>query len=368
MSNLQANKVSAIRDRPNSSKFLMQQFVRRFLPQYVKDKLYQSRAKLRTTQRRMMFFLSLLSNYTYDCKRFVSSSSASGSVNTRTQLLALITMDYHRIEKGLALRAPRVGFGNKVIQRLLFNLSKYQEQYDFDESVQIALNALFAYYYFNLENGFKDEGLHETLLELSGRTCSLEKYTDQGGVIDITKQAILAAAPLNPKLFFHSRYSIRQFSTSEVDMDLIEQAVEMAQKTPSVCNRQSSKVYVFSKEDKQKALSFQNGNRGFGDQANKVLIVVSNLQCFTKIGERNQGWIDGGMYAMSLVYALHALGLGTCCLNWSVEYSVDQALKAATGIKNYEAVIMMIAVGHLPDELTVAQSPRKKVDEVLISV
>ncbi|RCJ14711.1 nitroreductase [Nostoc sp. ATCC 43529] len=141
----------------------------------------------------------------------------------------------------------------------------------------------------------------------------------------------------------------------------------MAQKTPSVCNRQSSKVYVFSSdEDKRKVLSYQSGNRGFGDQASKVLIVVSDLENFTLIGERNQCWIDGGMYAMSLVYALHSLGLATCCLNWSVEHSVDKALKKSTNIKDSESIIMMIAIGHLPEELRVAQSPRKPLQEVLI--
>jgi nitroreductase len=141
----------------------------------------------------------------------------------------------------------------------------------------------------------------------------------------------------------------------------------MAQKTPSVCNRQSSKVYVFSKaEDKQKVLSYQNGNRGFGDQASKVLIVTSNLEHFVSAGERNQCWVDGGMFSMSLVYALHSLGLGTCCLNWSVERQADQELRQVAGISDAEAVMMMIAVGHLPETLKVAQSPRKPLRDVLV--
>jgi nitroreductase len=169
------------------------------------------------------------------------------------------------------------------------------------------------------------------------------------------------------KPFFERRYSIRQFAPDDVDMCLIEKAVVMAQKTPSVCNRQSAKVYVFSQqEDKQKVLSYQNGNRGFGDQASKVLIVTSDLQHFMSVGERNQCWIDGGMFSMSLVYALHSLGLGTCCLNWSVESQVDQALREAVGIPESEAVMMMLAVGHLPDKLKVAQSPRKNIKDVMV--
>ena len=167
--------------------------------------------------------------------------------------------------------------------------------------------------------------------------------------------------------FFACRYSIRNFTDEEVDYNLIEQAIRMAQKTPSVCNRQSSKVYIFrNEEDRQLVLSYQNGNRGFGHLVNKVLIVTSDLQNFVSVGERNQCWIDGGMYAMSVVYALHSLGLGTCCLNWSVEYEVDRRLRKAANIPDSEAVIMMIAVGHIPEQLSVAQSPRKSIEEVMV--
>jgi nitroreductase len=189
---------------------------------------------------------------------------------------------------------------------------------------------------------------------------------NEGGIKKVTREKIWIDSKKDLKPFFASRHSVRNFALKEVDINLIEQAVEMAQRSPSVCNRQSSKVYVFSEEhQKKKVLSCQNGNRGFGDQASNVLIITSDLQNFASVGERNQSWIDGGMYAMSLVYALHSLGLGTCCLNWSVEYQVDQQLRQVAGIGDSEVVIMMVAVGHLPNELMVAQSPRKAVNEIL---
>ena len=68
---------------------------------------------------------------------------------------------------------------------------------------------------------------------------------------------------------------------------------------------------------------------------------------------------------MTLVYALHAQGLGTCCLNWSVEPSQDKAFKAAAGLPKHDAVIMLLAVGHLPEAFDVARSHRRPIDEVL---
>jgi nitroreductase len=119
-------------------------------------------------------------------------------------------------------------------------------------------------------------------------------------------------------------------------------------------------------ESKAAVLRHQNGNRGFGDQAAYVLIVTTDIQSFTSVGERNQAWIDGGMFAMSLIWALHSLGLGTCCLNFCVEKETDTALRASAGIPDAQAVIMMLAVGALPAEFAVAQSPRKRLEEMIV--
>ncbi len=309
----------------------------------------------------------LITNYGYDCQRFFKWSSLKNEKFSQTQLRALITMDYHRIEKGLALFEPRVGFGGDVVNRLLSNLQTYQQSFGLDYTGQIALNTLFSYYHFNLENGVNNELLYQNLCDLKKTIINSKEITYQGGVLKVTKHSILDAAQIDLRKFFESRYSIRRFTSEEVDISLIKQAVEMAQKTPSVCNRQSSKVYLFTEdEDKKKVLSYQNGNRGFGDQVNKVLIVTSNLEHFVSIGERNQCWIDGGMFAMSLIYALHSLGLGTCCLNWSVELKIDNELRNVAKISDAEAIIMMIAVGYIPEQLNIAQSPRKKIEEVLI--
>jgi nitroreductase len=73
------------------------------------------------------------------------------------------------------------------------------------------------------------------------------------------------------------------------------------------------------------------------------------------------------MFAMSLVYALHAQGLGTCCLNWSVEPDKDQALKLDLDLPESLAIGMMIAVGALPDEILVAESRRVGLEQIVSS-
>ena len=48
-----------------------------------------------------------------------------------------------------------------------------------------------------------------------------------------------------------------------------------------------------------------------------LLIIAMDLKAFVPAHERYQHWIDGGMFSMSIIYALHSLGLSSCCLNWS---------------------------------------------------
>jgi hypothetical protein len=137
-------------------------------------------------------------------------------------------------------------------------------------------------------------------------------------------------------------------------------------RTPSVCNRQAWRVYVFTDdEDKRRVLQHQNGNRGFGDRISQLLVVTCDLSAFVTIGERAQAWVDGGMFSMSLVYALHFAGLGTCCLKAPNEIREDRALRRVCGIPDCEVVIMMIAVGHLIEEFAVAQSARRALEEVV---
>jgi nitroreductase len=69
---------------------------------------------------------------------------------------------------------------------------------------------------------------------------------------------------------------------------------------------------------------------------------------------------------MSLVHALHSLGLGTCCLNQCHGSKQDRAIRKLAQVPENEVLLTMLAVGHLPEELDVACSPRKPLADVLV--
>lgn len=334
----------------------MKQLIKRILPIRILHFYYSFRE-----------MKNIFVNFIYDMKRYLRYSASLNSHKTNTRLQGRLIHAYHNIEKGLSLKNPRIGFGKEKVKYLISLIENYKNRFGWDETSRVALNVLFSYYKFNKENGLDDQQLYSTLMKLKMSIPNHLIDIKEGGAILVKKEDIINSSQVDFNNFVKSRYSIRNFAEGNIDMDIIEKAVMMAQKTPSVCNRQTSKVYVFSDEQsKKEILKYQNGNRGFGDTADKILLVTSNLEYFNGVAERYQAYIDGGMFAMSLVYALHSLGVGTCCLNLSIPKEIDLRLKEVAGIPFEESVIMMIAVGEIPNELYVAQSHRKPLDEVLI--
>ncbi|MNG04757.1 Nitroreductase family protein [compost metagenome] len=68
---------------------------------------------------------------------------------------------------------------------------------------------------------------------------------------------------------------------------------------------------------------------------------------------------------MNLMLALHAAGLGSCPLNTCMPWFKESRLKQNAGIPKHERLIMMIAVGNLLDEFSVAQSEKKPIEKIL---
>ncbi|MCK9620225.1 MAG: nitroreductase family protein [Methylobacter sp.] len=314
------------------------------------------------------FSVKLLPCYAYDYKRFLSYSGLNKSRDSKTERAARITLFYHQVEKGLSLASPRSGFGMTVIPGLLDDVDTYLADYGISEPATNAIAALFNYLDYHERIGHPVDFVRGRLFSI------LDKHHIpldvarlwHGGVLPFTRAELSMARNAGFKSFFNSRYSVRQFAGGVIPEGDIRSAVELAQKTPSVCNRQSWRVHAFNDAGQmERLLAIQSGSNGFGHQASYVLIVTCELRKFLGIDERYQPWIDGGMFAMSLCLAFHDLGYGTCCLNWSKEPHDDKAMRAAAPISPSEQIIMLMAVGTLADEFNVARSYRPNVDHCL---
>ena len=117
---------------------------------------------------------------------------------------------------------------------------------------------------------------------------------------------------------------------------------------------------MYFREDKSIDLvKWQGGSHGFEDEIKCAILVTANLKAFLN-HEVHQAYIDGGLYAMNLINALHSLGVGTIPLSCGfMEKQISQLSKF--DIPENEVPIVIIGVGNYLDCFNVAVSERKDI-------
>lgn len=255
-------------------------------------------------------------------------------------LEAQLIKDYHRIEKGLSLAAPKRPFGDAVGRRLreFGSGAATPDLVGTDGHVPTALAALSAWN----ESGVVDETV-----------------APFGPVLDPEN-----AWPSDRRHFFSTRHSVRSFSPRPVTDEVLRAGVVDAMRAPSVCNRQAGRVRFYDGEMVDDILELQSGGKAFADSVHQLAVVSVERGLFTGAGERNQQWIDGGLFAMTLVWSLHGQGVGTCMLNWSKRNSWSRKLRKLLEVDDSEDFICVIALGYPAESYRVARSPRRSVREV----
>ena len=291
-----------------------------------------------------------------DMRRYIRYSGTV-RIDTKGKLLGQIMLKYHVVEKGLTMPAPRLGFGRDNLAALIARIKEYVERYGLDHpQVRNGAEIVNEYALFHRERGYElDTELQQMIVSMN-RLIPDIGHTDQPHISRMQYFRNLESAF---PLFAASRHSVRNFTAEPVDTKALAEALDMARTAPSACNRQMVKVHVYSdKESIARILSLQGGNRGFGHLTDKLLIVTSNLEFFFTTGERNESYVDGGIYVMNLLYSLHYKRIGACTLNCCFTPSVQKKLHETAGIPPRESFVAMIACGVVPEEARLAGSFR----------
>ena len=308
---------------------------------------------------RILAVPSLVRSYFGDCLRY-GRYSATFSYAGQERLIGRIVRYYHSLEKGLSLKDAKPVFGVQVAARLLPLVQK-ADAMGLQEVAQIrAAKAVMVHYARHVGESTVSliPGLQKLVADCAGKA-------DEGGVISLRKEELLKSAKGNFEGMLSARRSVRFFDDAPVDEDVILKGITMAQQSPSVCNRQPGRAYYTTDPDNiRAALSLQDGNRGFGHFVKALIVVASDLSVFGGPNERNQAYIDGGLFAMTLMYSLTYLGIATCPLNWMADDKKDRELRELCGVTPSHSIIMLIAAGYFPNEARVAKSCRRDIADI----
>ncbi|WP_083228145.1 nitroreductase family protein [Veronia pacifica] len=280
--------------------------------------------------------------------------------------LGLIIRLYHTIEKGLSVKERRYEFSMDHIELL----QKKMMTYCGDKNEPHFLSAFKTLgIYFSIHEKIEcskrfnaQARIFENLkkkygkTEIGGGTKSVKKveYPNRIETIEILKK----------------RHSIRDYDGEFlIDKQDIIRVIDLAKLCPSACNRHAIKIfYSLDKHKNSEILKYQNGSRTFRDNVPGLLIVASDLRYQEGVEERNLGYIEGGIWLMSLVNSLYLNGFGSCVLNWCVSPSHDQDFKTAFGIPEYYQISALISFGKQTEDQKVPYSIRCKSEDFIEKV
>lgn len=287
-------------------------------------------------------------------------------LDRKTRDEAWIVIQYHIIEKGLTMPNRRLGFGTSVVANLMVAVDEYaMKWHQLPESVAHAIGVVKAYQVLHMEAGYESQ-------EKQDFWESVVMFVKRYPEVPVAFQKHMAYEKFYDKkdspfpLFAQSRHTLRHYSDQVIPKNTIVEAVRLAMTAPSACNRQPVRVHCIANRDlAHQILEVQGGNRGFGHMADKVLIITSDLSVEMGERERNDPYVNGGIFLMNLCYALHYYEIAHCVLSCSIELERLARIRALAAIPNREALIAILSCGIAPAVFDVATSPRKPVDDIL---
>ncbi len=300
----------------------------------------------------------------YDLTRFTKYAGVLNP-DTRENLEARIIHTYHGLEKGLTMPNRKYNFGHDAVSSLVNLIKQYTTKYGQPEGqVEHAVGILKAYLEMHKEFDGRDNAVFwDAIHKLTDAYPSIQPAIQP----HVSSEEFYKYASSDFVKFAKSRHTLRHYA-GHISEDEIKKAVELAMTAPSACNRQPVRVHcVCDKEMVNKVLALQSGNRGFGKDADKVLIISGDLADVCWIDERYDTYTNCGIFIMNLCYSLFYYKIAHCVLNWSicVDPAKDKQLHELVGIPDSEVVAAMILCGKTPNEVDVAESPRKNVSEIL---
>ncbi len=303
----------------------------------------------------------------FDNKRLIRNDiklfDSFRNVSTSDSSMKKIILCYHVLEKGLTMPNRKYGFGMDVMRTLITEIDNHIAKYGNDnEHINVAIGVIAEYMNIHkqqISTNCLDKDYENLICDF------LQKHNNVVATkqISITADELFTHSHSAFDLFSSSRHSVRNFNGS-ISTDTVLKAIKLAQNAPSACNRQSIRVKIIeNKEIIKKVFAIQRGNRGFGHLADKLIVLTTDMSYWDVI-TRHGGYIDGGIYAMNLLYALHFYHIGACPLNACFTIKEEEVVRNIIGLSRTEKFVLFIAVGKVENNLMVNKSYRTRSENI----
>lgn len=235
----------------------------------------------------------------YDRARFLKYAGALHP-KLRQARIAQIIMAYHVLEKGLTMPQRHLDFGHAAVLNLISLVDDFVRCFGAEEQqVKHAIGCVKEYFLLHVAEQFdfsKDDAYWSGVKAF----CSMYEDIPASHQLEMTREMFYEHNEASFPVFAASRHTSRHYQ-GVVSVERIRSAVELAMTAPSACNRQYVRVHCVSNHKlRDRIFELQNGNRGFGCDADKLLVVTADMSGIRWAEERNDIYTNAGIFIMNL--------------------------------------------------------------------
>lgn len=274
----------------------------------------------------------------------------------------MLRRNIHRLEKGLIMRPRRKQFALEYIYE---TVNEYSQLAAFcNKKGQVNCEELkwahdvLSEYFLNVEScNAIDKAKALFLMQPKVKTDSISIPYIKG-------------AKLEPSVSYDQflslsiqRRSVRWYLKKMVPRELVDKAIKAALLTPSACNRQPFKYYLFDDPELIRIVGkIPMGSKGFFENFPGIIVLTGKLNYFSEERDRHVIYIDASLSAMAFMYALETLGVSSCVINWPNIITKENQIRKLLNLKVDERVILMMSYGYADPEGMIPFSQKKPLD------
>lgn len=278
-----------------------------------------------------------------EAKAVAWGRSFSRTGDARAELTTL-RRAVHRLEKGMIMRPRRLPFGKEYLSSSVQSLKHLIEIDGIPES-DLSWSTDVLSSYFILMEAVETDWIGNARHDFEAFTAvepspSLVPFTrDEAPQLSVSIDQLEALAI--------RRRSVRWFEDKPVNAAEVDRALMLAGQAPSACNRQNIRFHlVYGQAESAQVLNTVGGTRGFSHQVPAVAVLIGREAGYRHSFDRHAIFVDGGLASMGFLFALEAMGMSSCCINWPDVGQQYSNIKKLIHIEPDEQIIMMIAIGH----------------------
>jgi nitroreductase len=159
-----------------------------------------------------------------------------------------------------------------------------------------------------------------------------------------------------------NRYSVRKFSTKEVEEDKIKLILEAGRLAPTACNYQPFKIYILKSKEALEKL--QKCKYSYFGETLAFLICSDKEKCWKRqFDNKLSGEIDAAIVTTHMMLEVANLGLGS---TWIMHFIPEALIKEFNLPTNLEPVSLLV-VGYpaIDAQPSIRHNQRKDISELV---